>query len=199
MAFGEIIIFTTTSLGRTKILQFFHCDPPKVAQPKLTFVLGRMGTSAQNDGGSAHPSTHGYMILAHIKSPKPQRWYKQTSAKCQFLKTIHKIVTRHSLQNLENQKIYSKSNIFSENLSSNNQTSLQWWIYINVEHDPHISPLWRLPVQRLNMSHKEFQYHSQFKECEILPIISSHDRHQMNERAGRDIHANDRGGCERKV
>ena len=68
MAFGEIIIFTATSLGRTKILQFFYRDPPKVAQPKLTFVLGRMGTSAQNDGGSAHPSTHGYMILAHIKS-----------------------------------------------------------------------------------------------------------------------------------
>ena len=108
-------LFSLTSLGRTKILQFFHCDPPKVAQPKLTFVLGRMGTSAQNDGGSAHPSTHGYMILAHIKSQN--RWYKQTSAKRQFLKTIHKIVTRHSLQNLENQKIYSKSIIFSENLS----------------------------------------------------------------------------------
>ena len=113
MAFGEIIIFTATSLGRTKILQFFYRDPPKVAQPKLTFVLGRMGTSAQNDGGSAHPSTHGYMILAHIKS---QNRNADTNKPLQNANSS-KPSTRHSLQNLENQRIYSKSNIFSEHLS----------------------------------------------------------------------------------
>ena len=86
VAFGEMIIFTTTSLGRTKILQFLPLRPPLGRTTKTCFCVGSDGY-IRVERGSAHPSTHGYMILAHIKSQN--RWYKQTSAKRQFLKTFH--------------------------------------------------------------------------------------------------------------
>jgi len=48
-AFGEKSIFTPTSLGRTKILQFLPLRPPLGRTTKTCFVLGRMGTSAHNE------------------------------------------------------------------------------------------------------------------------------------------------------
>lgn len=51
-AFGEKSIFTPTSLGRTKILQFLPLRPPLGRTTKTCFVLGRMGTSAHNESHS---------------------------------------------------------------------------------------------------------------------------------------------------
>ena len=56
-AFGEKSIFTPTSLGRTKILQFLPLRPPLGRTTKTCFVLGRMGTSAHNAGAPTPPPT----------------------------------------------------------------------------------------------------------------------------------------------
>ena len=43
VAFGEMIIFTTTSLGRTKILQFLPLRPPLGRTTKTCFCVGSDG------------------------------------------------------------------------------------------------------------------------------------------------------------
>ena len=62
-AYGEMLISTTTSMGRTKILQFLPLRPPLGRTTKTCFCVGSDG-HIRVECGSTHPSTRGYMILA---------------------------------------------------------------------------------------------------------------------------------------
>ena len=99
-AYGEMLISTTTSMGRTKILQFLPLRPPLGRTTKTCFCVGSDG-HIRVECGSTHPSTRGYMILA---TTNPHSSPIQPNP--------HK-----SLQYLANHKVYIESNASFEYIS----------------------------------------------------------------------------------
>ena len=112
-ACGEKFIFTTTSLGRTKILQFLPLRPPLGRTTKTCFCVGSDGY-IRVECGSTHPSTHGYMILA---TTNPHSSPIQPNP--------HK-----SLQYPAKHKVYIESDASFEYILWQNPISFKWWMHL---------------------------------------------------------------------
>ena len=106
-AYGEMLISTTTSMGRTKILQFLPLRPPLGRTTKTCFCVGSDGY-IRVECGSTHPSTRGYMILA---TTNPHSSPIQPNP--------HK-----SLQYLANHKVYIELNASFESILWQNPMSV---------------------------------------------------------------------------
>ena len=158
---------------------FTTATPPRSHNQNL-FCVGSDGY-IRAQCGSAHPSTHGYKILAtsnpHI-SPRVQT-------------NLCKRPNPHkSLQNLENHNVYSDTNISFENISWQNPNPVLWWMHLidsdiyHVQNVTHVLNAeyfqWRIQVP-LPVVIKEQNDHNKRPELWIYSKNDSNTTYLVNE------------------
>ena len=166
--------------GSHKNSPIFNTATPPRSHNQNLFCVGSDGY-IRAQCGSAHPSTHGYMILA---TSNPHSSPRVQTNLCKR-PNPHK-----SLQNLENHNVYSESNISFEYISWQNPNSVLWWMHLidsdiyHVQNVTHVLNAeyfqWRIQVP-LPVVNKEQNDHNKRPELWIYSKNDSNTTYLVNE------------------
>ena len=162
-------------------------DPSHIKSTQLSQSLNKPLQTAKSTQVSAKPrKPQCLQWIKYILNISRDRTQNPSSGECTSLTvtfTMYRMKLMSWILNISNEGFKYHS---------------QWWICLKERNDHNKCPeLWIYSKNDSNTTYLVNE--SQLQGCLISSNTLFFDRHQVNERAGWDIHANDRGGCERKV